>query len=459
MSYEPAKELVQFLYQLRYEDIPPNVKEVICKDVLDFLGNAIGGSSDQSVKTALALFQTIDHERTCSVLGSGEKLSCLNAAFLNAMMGFALDYDDTHERANTHLGVACIPAALAIAEYHGGIDGKAFITALAGAMEIGARLGIGCKRKVKNHIMGGWDYAALHGTFTAAAVSGKLLGLQETQLRNALGIAYQQASGNTLSAIEEADTKKMGPGFAARNGVLAALMAKQGLTGCVSVFSGTPYSLFPMYHDGGDPYAVTDKLGEEYVISELGFKSYPCCRLGHRYIDCVLNILQEHNLSPDAIKAIRLNVCPQVDIQLCQPLSAKCTPQSRNAAQFSLPWMLAAAVVDGSVGVSAFLPDALENDAMLNMAKKIQITRDDSLANETVATTVTIETVHGTFQKETGALYGNPENPMSREALKAKFLENLCHSVHPISEERTKGLLDRLEQLEALDDITCLLQS
>ena len=452
-----ALDFVSFVAQLRFEDIPKNIVETVSLDVLDYFGNSLGGSSDSAVGLVMELFAKDRGREDCTVLAYGTKLPAASAAFVNAMMGFALDYDDTHERANTHVGVACIPAALAAAELVGGVDGKTFLTAVTAAMEVSARIGIGCKRKIPTHIMGGWDYAALHGGFSAALAAGKIMGLDETQLLNALGIAYQQLGGNTLSAVEEADTKKMGPGFAARNGITAARMAAAGLKGCRSVFNATPFSLFNMYHDGGDPEKALEGLGEVFVLEELGFKPWPCCRLGHRYIDTLLQMMKEHHVRPEEIIRLELKVCSQVDIQLCQPPEAKRNPTSKNAAQFSLPWMCACAMAFGRVGVGEFLPDSLGNKAILRLARLVNTERDDSLRNETETTEITLRTSRGDFTQITGKLYGNPDNPMSLDALKNKFRDTVGYCVKKISEEDCSLLLDRMEKLSALDDVSVLL--
>lgn len=455
---EPAYELVRFLTHLRYEKIPPQAVEAVSLDVLDFFGNALGGSADPAVLRVLEVMTAMGGAPQCGVLGDSHKLPAANAALVNGVMGFALDYDDTHERANTHLGVACIPAALAAAQLAGGVDGKRFLTAVAGGMELAARLGIGCRRKIEHHIMGGWDYAALHGCFSAAAAAGLLLGLDENGMLNALGIAYQQAAGNTLSAMEEADTKKLGPGFAARNGVTAALMAGAGLTGCRSVFSGSPYSLFPMYHDGGDGEKVIQDLGRRFVIEEIGFKPYPCCRLGHRYVDAVLRLMKAHALTSGQVERVVLSVCPQVDVQLCRPRENKTAPRSRSAAQFSLPWMVSCALARGKVGIGDFLPESLSDPKLLDLAGKVITVRDDALADEKTPARVVLDTSRGRYACMTEDPYGSRENPMSRADLEKKFRDSVLFAGHAQAKEGVERMLENLRKLTELDDICVLME-
>ena len=453
---DAAYSLVDFLSQLRYEHIPAQALEMVRLDVLDYFGNTLGGSSDSAIQSCLDIMCSMGGAGQCPVIGHGAKLPAPDAAFINAAQGFCLDYDDTHEGANTHLGVACIPAALATAELVGGTDGKTFLTAVTGGMELAARLGIGCRRKIPTHIMGGWDYAALHGIFSAAAAAGLIFGLTRKQLLQMMGIAYQQAGGNTLSAIEEADTKKLGPGFAARGGVLSALLARAGVTGCRSVFTGTPFSLFPMYHDGGDASRVTEELGTRFVVEELGFKPYPCCRLGHRQVDAVLVMRKEYGLRPEDIKQVELHVCPQVDTQLCQPRESKLEPKSRNAAQFSLPWMIACALVRGRVGIGEFLPKTLTDPELRTMAARVKTVRDDRLSNETIPAQIVIETEQGRLCRMTQAPYGSRENPMNALALEEKFRDNLSYAARPLERAAADTLLEGLRQLPELTDVRFL---
>lgn len=457
MTTDVARPFAEFISGLRYEDIPADVVEIVSVDILDFFGNALGGSSDPAVEKAGDVIRSFRSAPQCTVLGSGMKTSPVGAAFLNGTMGFALDFDDTHERANTHLGVACIPAALAAAEICGAAAGCRFITALAGAMEIGARLGAACRRKIPSHVMGGWDYAALHGTFTAAAAAAKLMKLDAGQIVNAFGIAYQMCAGNTLSAIEEADSKKLGPGIAAGNGVLAALMASSGITGASSVFTASKFSLFNMYHDGGDPSVCTEGLGHDYMIRELGMKIYPCCRLGHRHIDAVLELLKANGISAHEVKAVTAAVCPQVNIQLCQPKERKTHPASRAAAQFSLHWALACALLRGRVTVEEFLDDALKDKELQAMAERVETVEDVSLANEMAPAKVVIQTAGGTFQRMTGEPLGSPANPVGRAVLEEKFKNNVKLCRKKLTEHQVDQGIRMLRDITDLEDMTQLI--
>src|SRR4030067_2960194 len=156
------------------------------------------------------------------------KLPSPHAALVNGTMSNALDYDDTHERAHLHAGVVVVPPAMALSEARGGIGGKEFITAVCVAVELGCRLGVSV-RPAKPLFMGGWSFGPLLGHFTAAAAAAKLLHLDEEKVHHALGIAYHQASGNAQAMRDKAASKKIGPGFACRDGIISALMAQKGI--------------------------------------------------------------------------------------------------------------------------------------------------------------------------------------------------------------------------------------
>lgn len=454
----PTEELIQFIVDLKYDDIPEDVLTAVRTDVLDFFGNALGGSSDDAAIKAYDFAASMGGAEQCTVIAGDLKLPAPMAGLVNGTMGFALDYDDTHDRAATHLGTPCIPAAFAVAQMVGGVSGKDFLTALTGAMEVTARLGSACNRKRPNHVMGGWDYAELHGCFTATGAAGKLLGLNTTEMLNAYGIAYHQISGQTLSALEEGDSKKLGPGFAARDGLTSALMAKAGLTGAHGVFAETDYSLFQMYHDGGDAQALVDGIGQEYVLAEMGFKPYPCCRLGHRHIDAVLKLMKEHDVSADEISKVYMTVCPQVNVNLCEPREGKLKPESRTAAQFSLPWVIACACLRGKVGVAEFLPEAIADAQIIAFTEKVHTEVDSSLKNDLVPAVVRIETTKGTWETMTTDAYGTPQNPFSAAFFEQKFRENVKFCRKELAENVIDDGIAALRDIDNLSDVASIVE-
>jgi 2-methylcitrate dehydratase PrpD len=450
---DAAYEISKFLTHSKFEDLPEDVIQVAKKEVLDILADALGGSRDKGVRILHDLVRDWGGREESAVIGYGTKVPAANASFVNSAMAFTLDYDDVHEKGRLHAGVVVVPTAFAISELKQDVNGKDFITALCLAVEFGCRLGLASKLTKPGFIMGGWDYAALHGFFTGAAVAGRLLNLDEEKLHHALGIAYHQAAGNGQSALDEADTKKMGPGFASRGGITSVLLAQRGMTGTKTIFDGSEESLCHLYHSGCNREAFTADLGKKFIMGDMSFKPYPCCRLGHAYIDAILKFIEEKTIGAEEVEEIIPTVCQVVYVQLCSPAEAKEKPRNVTAAQFSLPWMIACAVVRKRAGIGEFTEEVLSDRALLDVAGKVHPILDSSLPDHLAFTPVKIKTKRGTFEVNTNHTYGSPQNPMSFEAIEEKFMDCASHSIKPIPEKNLKKIASMIRNLEEMKNV------
>ncbi|MGD0626411.1 MAG: MmgE/PrpD family protein [Thermodesulfobacteriota bacterium] len=265
-----------------YEKLPSDVVEVTKKLIMDSLAVSMCGSAEAGVNELLDIFKNWGGKKESTVWVYGGKLPYISAAQINATMVHASDYDDTHDPSPIHTGVVSVPTAFAVAEMLGGIDGKKVITAVALAVDFAIRMCMACKISIFDS---GWHYTTLHGNFNAAAVTGKLLGLDEESLVSAFGLAYHQAGGNGQCVDDGTLGKRIGPGFAVRDGIMAVMMAQKGITGAKNLLEGR-YGLFNLYHRGEyNPEVLTANLGERYEVMDLSFKPYPCCRNDHLSID------------------------------------------------------------------------------------------------------------------------------------------------------------------------------
>jgi 2-methylcitrate dehydratase PrpD len=451
---DASKSFVSFIAETDFPDLPEAVVEIIKKQVLDIIATAFGGMSQREIKTIREIIVRWGGREEASLWGFGEKVPSQNAALVNSIMSFCLDYDDTHDRGNLHGGVVVVPVALAVAEMLGKISGEKFINAISLGLELAVRLGIAAKRPIPNHIMGGWDYAALHGCFSATAVAGKLMGLNRKQLHHALGIAYHQTGGNGLSALDLADTKKLGPGFASQAGITSALFAQAGLTGAHRIFHETDQSLFNLYHAGCNEKALLEGLGNKFELSDLGFKPYPSCRLGHSYIDAVLKLVRENHIESADILSISLDVCRFTHLQLCVPETEKRKPVSTMAAQFSLPWVIACAVVRNKVGIAEISENSFKERQLLDMAAKVHTILDPSLDDELASARVCVQTRNGVFETKTAHALGTIDNPMTYNDIENKLYKCVSFHSDEISEKNIQSLTHLIGELQEIKDVT-----
>jgi len=223
-------KFINHFISTRYEDLPAPAVESAKREVLDSLATALGGSGKAGIIELVELVKEWGGAEQSTVIAHGLKCPAPSAAQVNASMIHALDYDDGHQAALVHVGCVAVSTAFAVAERMGSASGKELITAIALGGDFMARLGL-AGRPGKTALSSGWHPTTLLGHLAAAAIAGKIMRLDEDKMASALGLAYHQAGGAGSGVADGALAKRMGPGFAAKAGVTAALMAERGITG------------------------------------------------------------------------------------------------------------------------------------------------------------------------------------------------------------------------------------
>jgi len=447
-AYRLAKNLVN----IKYEGLPDDAVEVTKKEILDSLGVGLAGSSALGIREIVEMIKDWNGKEENSILVYGDKVPAPDAALANGSMIHALDFDDTHDLAVVHPGSVAVPAAFAIAERKGGVSGKGLITAIALGVDLSCRMRLATKlRKPGLHASGGWHPTSLYGYFSAAATAGKLLGLDEERMWNALGIAYHQAAGNVQCIDDGALTKRIGAGFAARGGVTAALMAEKGLTGAKSIVEGE-CGIFNLYHDGCDLDKLTSGLGKRFEGVNVSFKPYPCCRIGHRYVDAALDMVNRYDIKPEEMEGIEATAGNKSQTPW-EPLDVKHKPRNIVDAQFSLPWMLACAIVRRKVGMKEFTDEAIKDPALLEIARLATPIYDFGFEEQLDSPMdIKIKTKRGEFSTKTKAPYGNPKNPMNMEAIANKFRDCASATAKPIPQSNLEQVIELVSNLERVSD-------
>jgi 2-methylcitrate dehydratase PrpD len=288
-------------------------------------------------------------------------------------------------------------------------------------------------------------------------VTGKLLGLDEETLVNTFGIVYHQAGGNMQCIHDGGLSKRMGPGFAVRNGIIAALMARKGITGAKNVLEGR-HGFFNVYHRGEyNPEILTANFGERYEMIDLSFKRYPCCRGTHSAIDATLSIVSEHKIKAENVEAVTVNVNRAVMEFLCEPLNIKRNPRTIVDAQFSIPWTIAWAVTHGKVGIDGFTEQAIRDKTVLALSNKVTAEVDEIMDTTPISPAIVeIRTKDGkVYSKRVDKIniYGSPQNPMSMDVCAEKFKDCASHAVRRVKKDSMAKLIELLYQLETVRDV------
>jgi 2-methylcitrate dehydratase PrpD len=440
------------IIETNYEKLPPDVVDVTKRLVMDTLAVSLCGSAETGVKELLDIFKNWGGKEESTVWVYGGKLPCISAAQMNATMVHASDYDDTHDPSPLHTGVVAVPTALAIAEMLGGVDGKKIITAIALAADFTIRMCMACKISMFDS---GWHYTTLHGNFNAAAVAGKLLGLDEERLISAFGLAYHQAGGNGQCVDDGTLAKRIGPGLAVRDGIIAVMMAQKGITGARNLLEGR-YGLYNIYHRGEyNPEVLTANLGERYDVIDLSFKPYPCCRNDHPSIDATLALMNEHNIKAEDVESVAVSVSSGAEKALCEPLDIKRNPRTIVDAQFSIPWAVAVALAHGKVGLGSFTEQAIKDRTVLSLSNKVTPKRDESLNKRGVTPAIVeIKVKNGkVYSKRVDHPYGSPETPMGMDALGEKLRDCASQAARPVGTDNVEKIIQLVSRLEAVSDV------
>ena len=451
---DPAYTFAKHILSTKYEDIPADVVEMTKKEILDVLGTALAGSTAAGIKPLAELAKEWGGKPESTVISYGGKLPAFLAAQVNASMAHALDYDDYKAGGGTHCAVVVIPTALAMAERQGGVSGKELITAVALGVDLVCRIDLAAIFVHPDWGQGGWHFTSVHGRFSTTATAGKILGLNEEQMVNALGIAYHQAAGNLQAVRDGALTKRMGPGFASRDGIMAALMAQRGITGAKNSMLGER-GLYNLYYADCDREMLLGGLGERYA--GLNMKPYPCCGGNTVYIDDALELVLKNDIKPEEVQEIIVTIPGPKNIaqELIFPLEVKGNPRTIVDCQFSIPWAIAVAAVRRKAGLPEFTEEAMNDPAIRKMAQKVKPVVDKSLPDDFLAPgIITMKTSRGEFTKKGIAPYGSPEKPLSMETLVDKFTECATWGVKKLSGDSIDKIVDMVSNLEKVSDVS-----
>jgi 2-methylcitrate dehydratase PrpD len=321
-----------------------------------------------------------------------------------------------------------------------------------------ARLGL-AGRPGKTALSAGWHPTTLLGHFGAAAVAGKIMKLDEERMTNALGLAYHQAGGAGSGVSDGALAKRMGPGFAAKAGITAALMAERDITGERDPLEGKT-GLFHTYM-GGDynPAALTADLGKRFEGIDITNKPYPCCGLIHACVDAALALKAKHHIRAEQIKEVIAYGGHSV-YDLSQPLEVKRRPRTIIDAQFSVPWVVATALVRGSVTVADFTEEAIKRAEILETAQKISGRLVPEMDRHGVGPGGVIIRMKGgeVYREEVAQCLGSVARPMTFQDIAAKFRDCAAASVKPPSGETVAEVIEMVGRLEKLDDATLIIK-
>jgi 2-methylcitrate dehydratase PrpD len=405
---EVTRTLARFIVGHRFGDIPEKVRHEAARSFLNWVGCAVGASRHETVERALAALGEFSGPREATVIGRGDRLDIMLAALMNGMTSHTFDFDDTHLKTVIHPSGPVASAILALAERKP-VKGDEFLHAFILGVEAECRIG---NAVYPSHYDIGWHITATAGVFGAAAAAGRLIGLSEQQMVWALGTAATQSSG--LREMFGTMVKPMHPGNAARNGLLAALLASKNFTSAEHGIEGRR-GFANVLATERNFAEITEKLGETWEIALNTYKPFACGIVEHPAIDGCIQLRNEHKLKADDIESIALRVHP-----LVLELTGKRTPQLGLEGKFSVYHSCAVAIIHGAAGEAQY-SDAVVRDArIMSLRDRVTATADRAMHEDQVQVSIKLKSGK-TLEKYIEHAVGSLDRPMSDSDLEAKF--------------------------------------
>ncbi len=403
---------------LRYEDLSEEAVRQARRFLLDSLGCALGGLLQEDCEIALDVLDEIAGRGPCTLIGRGGKVDPVSASLANALMVRVMDYNDIYWQQDPSHPSDIIPAALAACERRDA-DTRELIVGIVLGHEFEMRL---CEAAIPGIRERGWHHATLTG-FVSPIVAARMLGLDAEKIQHAIGISGSRHC--TLGAVTAGKLTMMKntvDPLATQSGVLAALLAEKGYTGPEHVIDGKE-GLVHCYGPEWNLDVLTDGLGESWRIERCGMKAFPTEALTHAPISATLDLVREHDLAPEAIAKVQIRSLARAADILADP--SKYDPRSKETADHSLPYVIAAAIVDRNVTPAQFTPEKIADERLRAQLPKVEVVADpeiEAVFPELQRVVVTITTTDGReLTEQLDYPKGDPRNPLRDEEVEAKF--------------------------------------
>ena len=447
---EYTRKLAEFCAAVSFDRLPPEVIDKAKLCILDFFANVYGSLELEAVSGVVSYVRSLGGPEVATAVGCGFKTGIHNAAFLNGTTAEAIEGQDGLRFGGNHPGTAVIPAALAVAESLG-LGGRQVIEAVVAGYEAACRPAAAVH---PHHTLAGFLPTGTCGAFGAAAAASKLMGHDAEAMLNSLGNAGYVSPFSMAEHLMGGYTSKIVQGGqAASAGLTAAGLAGAGITGAPYVLEGSQLNggFTQITTKGeGKPERIIEGLGEHLSIMDVYFKPYTACRHTHGAAQAALELVGEGGFRPQDIEAVDVYTYAIASLAVGKGVTAD---SSFVSAQFSLPFVVAACLLDGEMGPAQLREERVRDPAVLDLASRVKVSVDPELAAAYPGKTssrVEIRLKGGrTLARQVDIPKGDPRDPMTAEDLTGKLMRFAARK----DEKALAGVVCLSLGLENVDDI------
>jgi 2-methylcitrate dehydratase PrpD len=417
--------------------LPPLAVERARLAFIDTFAVMLAGSREEGSEIVCEMVKQEGAAPKVSVVGQSFRTSPQLAALANGVAAHIMDYDMSSLLGQPTSPI--IPALLPLAESIGATPAEVTAAFIVG-FEVCLKL---ARAAPEQSSVGGWHAVSSIGTMGAAMACARLLKVPRQHIPDILGIAASLSGG--LSANFGTMTKPLHSGTSARNAVLAATLGRGGFTASAVALENPVSGYFRAFDRGikvsFEPIA---ELGQRYEIVERGFKPkrYPCGGLGHTAIDATLELRGEIKVAD--VTAIKASITKYAASRI-----GSAYPTSIESAKFSMPYVAAYTALYGAPMLKAFTEQAIHDEAVKALARKVSIAIDPEFADilEESPSRVTVTLADGrTVQKMRYYASGTPQNPLTREQVEEKFFSCAERAVDKPAATKIFAFLNQFEQ-------------
>ena len=432
--------ILVFAEAATFENLPEPTVEAARTFLADAISVGVAGSTETSAASVRKTAIGWGRGNQATVLGTGEELPAASAAFVNSFQVHCQEFDPLHEAATVHAMAVLTGALLAIGERED-LGGADLLLGTSIGVEVAVSVGLAAVEGLR------FFRPATAGTLGATVALSRLLRMDRSTAKHALGLAYSQLAGTMQAHVEGSVALPVQIAHAARAAVTAIDLAAAGLDGPHDVFDG-PFGYFELYERGGTLDGILGSLGQPWRVTELSHKPYPTGRAAHAMLHAAATLQAEHNFEPGDVAGITVTVPPLVRRLVSRPAVEG---MSTNYARLCLAYLLARLLRDGSIDAATFEREALDHPDLIAFGERLTFVEDkthgiDVLSPQSMRIKLVDTRILDHAVPHTP---GSPENPLDASARQAKLRH--CLALAGLDPAPLEAALAALERTPASD--------